>query len=331
MRLIISHISALELCSRIAQSGRRVARPTKLRSLRECLSAERNLPLFDLSQLPKLQHRIDVLVPETTKRNITKQLHCHSWGASLPDGSFYSLGNNVYVTSPEFSLLLMSKSTTFNELIALCSEVCGCYQRDDSKRGFYDRPALTSLARISSFLDRMGSASGTTKLARALRYAVENARSPMESAFTNMPPRLGGYGLPKPELNHRIDFDEDEARIAGRAYVELDLFFKGASQAPSVIIEYDSDQEHTGADRIASDSRRNNTLRDIGFVVINLTWAQVRNSQALDAAMLQVAHALDKPLREPSASARAKRAQLRADVLPRIHDMVDAIDTRLVK
>lgn len=320
MRLVISHMSALGLCSRLAEAGRRVAKACRIRSLRDCASAQRDVALFELSELPLEQGaRLDILVADNNSRFATSSVRRHTWGAALPDGAFYQVGEGVYVTSPEFSLLLLSKELPFNNLVALCSEVCGCYARDGSARGFYDRPALTTVARVGAFLAKVESASGSAKLKRALLYAVENARSPMEATVGIMmcvPTRMGGFGLPKPELNHRARLSPGIAEMAGRNHVVFDFFFADHG----VAVEYDSSQEHTGADRIASDARRNNALRHDGIAVINVTWAQVREPKALEAAMTQVAGALGRKLREPSPAGRARRVQLRADLLPRVLD-----------
>ena len=333
-RLVICADSALDMCGKLAAAGRKIAMPTRVKSLAECVSTKRMVRTFNLAELPietaSTDGGLHVLIDSNASRFSSKDIVRHVWSGVLPAGSLYKVAQEVYVTSPEFSLLLISQKCEFNNLVMRCCEACGAYGIESSGKGFYARPALTSIAKITAFLDRAGSIRGSAKLRRALKYAFDNAYSPMETAIAMLmsyPARMGGYGFPKPILNYRMELDSEASRMAGKKFVFFDFYFPDRR----VAVEYDSDQEHTGADRIASDSRRNNTLRDIGFVVINLTWAQVRNSQALDAAMLQVAHALDKPLREPSASARAKRAQLRADVLPRIHDMVDAIDTRLVK
>ena len=315
MRLVISHRSALDVCSRLAAAGERVARACKLRSLRECASAEKDVFGFDLSSLPvPPDSKIDILVPNTSNRFVSKSVCRHIWNGSLPDGALYRVAEDVYVTGPEFSLLLLSKGTPFNELIMLCSEVCGRYALERGDRGFFDRPALSSVSKINAFLDKVGSESGVAKLRRALRYAVDNSRSPMESALATimaLPTRCGGFGFPKPTMNHRFHLSMEAARVAGRQYVEFDLFFPDCNLG----IEYDSRQYHVNDERFESDARRNNTLRHLGFSIVNITRRQVQDPVVFVGIMAQVASELGKP-NNVSESGLAKREALRAELFP---------------
>ena len=316
MKLVISHMSAIETCSSLAASGRKAAQPCKIRSLHNCVCTEREFKTVNASAsfFSQLEH-VDILVPDASRRFASQRIVRHSWTGPLPDGAFYQMAADVFVTSPEFSLLLMSKSLPFNELIRLTSELCSRYATSDSERGFVDRPPLTSPAKITKFLNKLGSVSGSAKLKRALRYAVVNARSPMETALgiiIGMPPRLGGFGLGAVELNHRIDLEGEAAMMAGRSYVELDFFFPGHN----VSLEYESNAFHACPEKVSSDARRNNTLRALGLTVINLTWDQVRNPILLEGVMRQTALALRKKLRTPSANGAVMRSRLCADLLP---------------
>ena len=315
MRLVLSHRTALETCSRIAASGEKVARACRVRSLRECASAARDVAAFDLSGLQvDPESKIDILVPNAGRRFASKNYARHAWTGPLPDGSLYQVSDGVYITSPEFSLLLLSKSLPFDALVLLCDEVCGGYALDATERGFYDRPALSSVSKVGAFLGKVGSASGTSKLRRALRYAVDNARSPMEAslaAFMAFPARCGGCGFPKPLMNHRFVLPEEAVRMAGRAYVEFDLFFPEAG----VVVEYDSTRFHAADERLESDSRRNNVLRWLGFKVVNITRNQVRDPVVFAGVTAQLAKALGKT-GGVSQATLDKRKELRSSLFP---------------
>ena len=319
MKLVLSHMTALDTCSRIAVSARKMAKPCRIRSLDDCVSAEHDLDMVDLSSIPiDDTHRMDVLVPNASHRFRSKRMTRHVWNGPLPDGSFYRIADDVVITSPEFSLLLLSKPLAFNELVRLCSETCSRYAAANDDRGFIDRPPITSLRKIARFVGKCSNASGATKLRRALAYSVENARSPMEAAvgiMMSMPARLGGFGLGKPSLNYRINLKGNAAALAGRGYVELDLYYP----AHEVALEYDSSQYHAGTERRTSDARRNNVLRSLGLTVINLTWDQVRDPFLLEGAMGQAAKAMGKKLAQPSERGLVNRLELYSTLLPMAH------------
>ena len=322
-RLVICADSALDMCGKLAAAGRKIAMPTRVKSLAECVSTKRMVRTFNLAELPietaSTGDKLHVLIDGNASRFCSKDIVRHVWSGVLPAGSLYKVAQEVYVTSPEFSLLLISQKCEFNNLVMRCCEACGAYGIESSGKGFYARPALTSIAKITAFLDRAGSIRGSAKLRRALKYAFDNAYSPMETAIAMLmsyPARMGGYGFPKPILNYRMELDSEASRMAGKRFVFFDFYFPDRR----VAVEYDSDQEHVGADRIASDARRNNTLRYLGVSVTNITWAQVRNPLAFEDAMRQVARLLDRKPAQLSSQGRANRAKLRADVLPRLAD-----------
>ena len=151
-RLVICADSALDVCGRLAASGRRVAVPSRAKSLAECVSAKRMIRKFDLTGLPveigSVQNKLHVLVSCNKNRFRSKDIVRHTWSGDLPAGSLYKVGPGVYVTSPEFSLLLISQKCGFNDLVMRCCEACGAYGIDDRGKGFYERPALTSIARV---------------------------------------------------------------------------------------------------------------------------------------------------------------------------------------
>lgn len=322
MRLILCGQTALNICNHLAASPTRLATPCRIRSLAECVSAVRDVRKFNLSEIESatgpeaLCRPWHIMVSGNNDRSRTKGLERHMWSGPIPDGAFYRIGEGVYISSPEFSIVLLSAQLSLIDIVLLCCESCGRYVRDPSHpKGFYKRPAITNRAKIKSFIEKLKGAKGVKKLRRALKYAFDNSYSPMETAISllaSMPVRMGGYGLPKPELNVRVNFTSEIAHMAGKPYVKYDLYFRGKR----VVVEYNSDDEHTGAERISSDSRRNNAIGYLGEHVMTITWDEVKRASSCDDAMKQLSALLDRKLAEPSDSALAKRRHLRATLLP---------------
>lgn len=126
-----------------------------------------------------------------------------------------------------------------------------------------------------------------------------------------LPRRLGGYGLPLPQMNGRVDVGKRSRKAATKSYYKCDLYWDKANLA----VEYESDLCHTGSNDIANDSARRSALAYMGIEVVTLTRRQVLNINELD----QVVFLLSKRLlqRQPIASSTwvAKRNELHRQLL----------------
>lgn len=103
-----------------------------------------------------------------------------------------------------------------------------------------------------------------------------------------LPPYFGGYGLPLPYLNYRIDAQQRGRSAHEKGYYLCDLYWPQGN----IAIEYDSDLEHTGSSRIAEDAQRRNDLTDLGITTITATREQVMDAERLD----RIAHQLGRKL-----------------------------------
>ena len=76
---------------------------------------------------------------------------------------------------------------------------------------------------------------------RALRYACDNSLSPMETDIAEtmvFDPRMGGFGLEKPQLNPRFEVTRKNRRALPQSAYLPDLFWPRAN----ISVEYDSDK-----------------------------------------------------------------------------------------
>ena len=83
----------------------------------------------------------------------------------------------------------------------------------------------------------------------------------------------GGYGLPMPLLNHRVDVGRNGRKTSSNKYYVCDAFWREAW----LDVEYDSDLAHTGPLRIAKDAKRRNGTASLGVTVITVTKEQAFN------------------------------------------------------
>jgi len=311
MKTFISHQSALEFWR-----VQRVLPPDGAQ--RRCKTAlSKNLPAIDEVRLPGLTPPLHIMLGKADIRRKRQDMKQHVFTGKTPVGSFYSVDDTLYVSSPEFCFIQMASVLPLVGLIELGYELCGSYSMHTaadpnvSARGFHLRDPLTSKKKLESFVSRMPGVKGHQTALRALRYILEGAASPMETKFAmllTLPYRLGGFGLPKPELNARIVPKKADLRTAGKEFYICDLFWPDKD----VVAEYDSNQYHTGSAHIADDSKKRNALKAMGITVITATTQQVYDSNEFEKVARVIAKCLGKRLVYKNPGFAAAHKELRS-------------------
>jgi len=206
------------------------------------------------------------------------------------------------------------------KLIELGFELCGSYSIspageyspgvESADKTLYGHPPLTSTKAIKSLITRLEGVNGQKKADRALRYIADGSASPMETIIImllTLPHKLGGYGLPMPELNRRID-SENAAKWGSRRYYYIcDLFWPKAN----IAIEYDSDFYHAGADRMDSDSTKRLDLTTHDINVLTVTNRKLRNPAIIESIAKLIAKRLGIRLRYENPQFLEARRELR--------------------
>ena len=114
---------------------------------------------------------------------------------------------------------------------------------------------------------------GTTALRRALEYAEGGARSEAERRMKLILQRakLSGWRANHPVVNR-----------CGRVIAEIDF----AHGATMLAIEVDGRAHHTSREAFERDRVRQNTLHELGWVVLRFTWEQItRNPLGVEATV----------------------------------------------
>ena len=274
--------------------------------------------------LSGLSAPLRLLVPDDASRRSIRGVSCRSWQGALPRRAFVRVrgldvvcAGGLYVSVPEFAFAHAVRGAGLLDLVLVGCEACGRYAlMPDGTRGFADRPPLTSRARLASALSSLGPFLGRRRALRACSLVFDHAASPMESALAlllSLPPSLGGYGLPRPELNRRVDVPGASAGLFRDHYV-CDLYWHEARLA----VEYDSDAYHTGPERIARDARRRGELLRCGVTVVAATRAQVFVRRETDRLARLVARELGHRMRLGRVTGwEARNGALRDLLLPR--------------
>ena len=317
MTIIYNDISALKFY-----------RAFELRS-RESLSARECNTVLSIagstcapSKLDSLDHwsyvthaddgKVHVLVPGKSCFRKSESYSYRTWDSELPKDSLIRIGEGVYVVSPEFLFLQMARYLSWLQLTLLGMELCGCYKVGETRRN--RKGPVTTPGKLSRFIDSCPRKSGTRRARRALRYVVARAFSPMESKVTLLlclPRALGGYGYSFPDLNREIPVPPELCAACGCPELKCDLYWEDFHFA----IEYDSDEHHSEASEILSDSRRNATLAAMGIDVMTLRKQDVYFVDAFEAAAAKIGYALGRHDRPTTEHMRKARIELRRELL----------------
>lgn len=318
MDILVSDISALQYWRTVGVGflcdgkARRVAttcaRNTLKHGDRPVLSGGRRRP--GGCKLP-----LRVLVSDVCARTEAEDIASRLWGGDLPGASFVDAGEGFLVSTPEFCFLQMASQLTLVQLIQLGFELCGTYALVAADEPAVNRGAsLTTASKLRAFLEKSPNAYARRKALRAVHYVVDGSASPMETVLSMLlclPYGLGGYGIERPLLNHRIDIPQSAKKSASKSYCECDLFWPKANLA----VEYDSDLYHTGEDKIARDAMRRTTLIASDIAVVTVTNMQLVSGELLNKVAQLIAKQTGKRLRYRDPEFTQKHYELRNELL----------------
>lgn len=238
---------------------------------------------------------VHVLIADESNRVRTKNIVTHICPA-IPDACVVDAGEGFYVSTPEFCFLQLAQRLSLIKLVELGFELCGMYSAVANQDAMSRAKSLTSQAKLQAFIEANGGFPGVRKARRALRYVQNDSASPMETILTLilcLPYKLGGYGLPCPQLNYRIDVPLSLRKKADRSYCKGDLCWPEFN----LCVEYDSELHHSAADQRHSDARRRSTLIMLDYTVISVTPDQLFDSGACNRLAHQIAELTGKRLR----------------------------------
>lgn len=138
-----------------------------------------------------------------------------AFSCDVPAGAFVDLGEGIAISSPELLFVELSQELPLPNRLMLGLELCGGFSlAPDGAEGGATAMGVapvTSVARLSAFVDACEGLRGRKRARRALRLIADNAWSPMEAlvaAMLALPLEEGGYGLGRCLLNERHETPE---------------------------------------------------------------------------------------------------------------------------
>lgn len=184
----------------------------------------------------------------------------------LPITAITSLQQPTRFENKILLFLQLGKELSLIQLITIGYELCGSYGLSaQSSSGFLRREPRSNPQLIERYLEKCEGIHGVKAAKRASSYLVKGSASPMESLLSMLlclPPSLGGFGLPRPELNYPIE--TNEGSVAMR---RCDLCWPDQQFA----LEYDSDTFHSDESKLHLDSSRRSAPEKAGVHVVSIT------------------------------------------------------------
>jgi len=246
------------------------------------------------------------MVGELGAMRKSQLVRSHLLQAPLPERCIIDVGEGLSVVSPEYCLFQLAKKLPFARTVQLGLELCGGYtlaahktgfkDPEDAKRGFVDRPPLTSKERLVSVLARTAGTFDQKHLSNVLHYIENDSNSPRETILyllLILPYRYGGYGFSTPVLNPELTPVRMAKKSASKGHFNGDLFWPEYK----LDVEYDSTAHHDEEVDRTRDSAKRNSLHTMGITVISVTNDQLCDTVEFERLAQQLAIHFNRRLR----------------------------------
>lgn len=245
-------------------------------------------------------YEIHILVPRRKDLRHMKGIKTHLCSRELPAESFWDLGDDIYLVTPERCFLEAAMRGVDQErLMAFGMELCGTYSLAyGNEDGFANGTQLTYASRLVAYLRRYRHVRGIAKARRAMACVVDGADSPRETATClalTMSTFQGGYGIARPFMGEPIVPKDSQRELCSQSHYLADMLWK----KPKLIVEYDGGH-HDEPARAAKDKRRRSELAALGYTVIVVNNDDVESHSRFDQKAAQVSRCLRRRRRKPT-------------------------------
>jgi len=349
-RLLIGHQSALLVYR--ASGSKLMTPPEQIDGTLmpcDCTTRMRNFRHSDNIQRLMDSQALDLIAYSKNAMHKIEGCRTHIMRGPLPDGSFWSLGNEILVASPALTLLqccqdlsnrtslaqmcwcqdLIEEFGDLGKLVAaveLCSELCGAYSiMPDQSGGFHRHTPFVSKQYMQVQLSQIQNKQGVRLARKAAAYASPLSASPRETAvfIVITTPWPVGYGIELPSTNELIfpddlDFDccETDETIYCADYRWNGKRLRNGKRRRDTVLEYDSDEYHTARagltdEQLKRQGERRDSIEASGSHFLRLTTDHTKSFEFFDEKMRQLSTLLriDLPSRTTDEEDIARRFQ----------------------
>lgn len=248
------------------------------------------------SRFPLLSKPYRVAVFRNDDRRVLKDIRCNIASPSAQASPHYLIADGILVPPPELAFLQACRSAEVVAAVVAGSQLCSAFTFEACAGKLAERSCVTSPKRIEEASLWHRDVPGRLTARKAIPWIVPHARSPREVALAltlMLPGGLGGYGLPRPLLNHPIELPNRMRGIAAKSYYVADLCWP----EQRLVMEYDSDACHLTSEQLYLDAVKRMTLDSMGYRVISITRLQLNEPQAMNKVAQATASALGTQLR----------------------------------
>ena len=252
---------------------------------------------------------IDLLITQESNRRYDDGFTCH-FERTGRVSCIVPIHEGFAVASPELCFLQLARSANLQELIFYGFRLCSSYRFNEfSPTGMETVEPLMTVSSARTLLTRLSHCHGSKAALTALGFIIENAASPKEIEAAMrlcLPYHLGGYKLPKLELNPEIPLSKAAQRALGRPSLKPDFFWREAK----LLAEYQSDLTHLNPDQYNYDLKRMNVFASMGYKQIYIGSNHLSDYSAMDQLANDIAKLLGKRIRPSQADFFSRQAQL---------------------
>ena len=273
-----------------------------------CTFDARNLS-HHLKRLDGVPSKIEVLDFSRANRRRAYGIKCHYFAHPelLPKGSFCHVNDEIYVASPELCFAQLAHELSFLDLVRAGFDLCSRYlvAPHDNMKLIECNPA-TNKQSLEQFINRVPLFRGRGAAVSAVRWVLDNSRSPRETScgmLMNLPTRRGGFQFPNLELNVKVNLKDEAIQITRKSILEADA----ACQDFCEYFEYESWQHHSHDLQFMFDYEKIGALQAMQYRVTPITSWQLSNFDSIDAIFRSVKHRMGLRDRTTDRISQARR------------------------
>lgn len=131
MGILLGHTSAVNFW-RLPPESRPTAKPVSKIPRWPSKSEQARAAHLLKDMLPSLQTPFHIVIPDPKTRMRSQDINTHLHSTTPPRSAFRSIGNGIFISSPELCFLQQAATLDFIELIVYGFELCGTYALDFS-------------------------------------------------------------------------------------------------------------------------------------------------------------------------------------------------------
>lgn len=233
----------------------------------------------------------------------------HAWNSPIPPNAFALVGSGLYVSTPEFTFLQLSRELSPLALALVGCALCASYRLDVQTGQIVQRQPLTSVALLRSFIEQAQGVRGKRNALRALDMLADGAESPQEVnlfLLASLPVDAGGSAIGDLNFNYEVGVEERDAPILDRA---TRTSFRIDMGVPSrgVGIEYLGKHHELQLDQ---DRERQNALLSKGQRILQAKYQDISNPILAERLICQLSVLLGREAPERTPAQELARARL---------------------